>query len=167
MPKPDHKKTTSGVAMAGAGAGSPFPETPGKPGVVGPLPPPPGFAMPPFGAPMFGAMPPQMPMPPMPGFAAMPSSAGGDLFQSLGNMLRLGIDALNIALAGGNQLLQGLSGTPWPYPYPHHAPHGGCHHGHHCCGGHDHGNTYHDGCCHSCCNHYGESCCNPSVHNCC
>lgn len=139
-----------------------------------------GFNMPPFGTPMpnimpplQGMMPPQEMMPPMPGYGAMPARfTGSGLFDSLGNMLRLGIDTINAALAGSNQLVQGFTGgyrSSYPCPqYPQH-PQGCGHHGQtqHCCGHHHQHNTYHDCGCHSCCDVYGESCCNSSVHNCC
>lgn len=139
----------------------------------------PPFA-PPYGP---GGMAPQMPFPPgagmMPPGGAMMSpsmpmsgnaSTTENLFANLGNMLRLGVDALNAALVGGNQLLQGMTGgQQYGYgPYPHY-PHTGAHghmRGHHCCG-HYQGDHYHDSCCRSCCDVYGRHCCNPSVHNCC
>ena len=155
-------------------ANSPFPgqfNNPLTPGSF-PMAAPTGFNTPPFGAPMAGGPmpPPQGMIPPMPGVASMPTQSSGDLFNNLGTMIRLGIEAVNAALIGGNQLIQGLVGSGYhgnyPYHYPHHHDHG-CHghHMHHCCDyyHHDH---YHDSCCHSCCDVYGESCCNPSVHGC-
>jgi len=177
---PSAKAAAQGAAASRSmdpakGGAAPFPGTftnPAGPGSM-PFQTAPGFAMPPFGAPMPGAMPPQMPMPPMPGFGPMPSpSAGGDLFGSLGTMLRLGIDILNTTLASGNQLLQGLSpgGYPAPYSWPHPQDWGHHVHMHPCCGQHHHGHhhhdTYHDGWGRSCCDCCGESCCNPGVHNC-
>lgn len=176
------------------GGTSPFPGKPGNPATgagnnpftaaSGPkiglnMPP---FNMPPFGPPMpnampfpQGMMPPQgmMGMPPAPGFGAIPAAfAGGGLFNSLGNMLRLGVDTINSALAGSNQLVRGLTGggqPPYPCPQPYYPQSCGCHHGHmrHGCGHSHQHNTYHDCGCRSCCDVYGESCCNPGVHNCC
>ena len=130
-----------------------------------PFQPPFGMPMPPFpmgqhGTAMGGPNPMMPPIPP----GALPSpTATGDLLGSVGTMIKLGIDAINTALAGSNQLLQGMSGRGY-YPYAHHHHGCGCHpHGHHCCQ-HNH---YHDSYGHSCCDHYGESCCYSSVHNCC
>lgn len=78
--------------------------------------------------------------------------SGAPLFNSIGSMLRLGVDFINASLAGGLQLMEGFSG------------------GGDCCG------SSYTGC--SCCSEpvccCGDasccepcSCCNPSVHNCC
>ena len=192
--QPQKKKSSAGAAIAAPDAStsptanpakstsaSPFPGIFNNPTGVGNIPfmAAPGFNMPPFGGPpMPGAMPPpQGMMPPMPGFGPMPSpSTSGELFNSLGNMLRLGIDTINTVLASSNQLLQGLTSGGYQAPYPYHPypqpqhPQGcgrqGYGHMQHCCGHHQH-NTYHDSGCHSCCDVYDESCCNPGVHNCC
>lgn len=143
--------------------------------IMGSLPSPPGFNTPLMG----GPIPPQGMMPPMPGSNPMQAQAGSDLFTSVGTMLRLGVDAVNSALAGSNQIMQALTGfgyhSPSHYPHGDMYHHGNMHHqsdmhhhgsGHHCCG-HGHHDHYHDSQCHSCCDVYGESCCNPSVNGCC
>ena len=130
-----------------------------------PFPAQPGVNMPPFGAPMPGGPmpPPQGMMPPMPG--PMQAQGSGDLFTSVGNMLRLGVDTINAALAGSNQIMQAFTGTGHhdPYGHPYHYHHGWGHHHHGHCGCHHNDPA----CCYpSCCDCYGESCCNPSVHGC-
>lgn len=179
MAKSEPKKRTPGPAAAAADS-SPFPGMPDAAKAMG-LPPSAGPGQPSFAIPMppGAGMPPPFWVPPGPGLpppgaGPMPgdTAGGAEFMHSLGSLLRLGIDALNMALAGGNQFLQGLSGVGYhPAAWPGAAPHGSCPghhgHGHHCCGGHDHHNTYHDSHCHSCCDVCGESCCNPGVHNCC
>jgi hypothetical protein len=135
-----------------------------------------GMAMPPMPPGMIPGPPggPYSMMPPPPPGGMMPPGAmsspvsASSVFDSLGTMLKLGIDTVNAVLAGGNQLLQGISGSGY---YPGHYPaaphpgmgyHGYGHHGHHCC---EH-NHYHDSYGHSCCDVCGDSCCHPSVHNC-
>jgi len=139
--------------------------------MMGNMPSPPGFNVPPFGAPMQGGpMPPQGMMPPMPGTNSMQAQGSSNLFASVGNMLRLGVDTINAALAGSNQIIQAFAGSG--YHTPSHYPHGQMyHHGygrhgnmHHCCGHNDH---YHNSRCDSCCDVYGENHCNPSVNGCC
>lgn len=137
-----------------------------------PFPPPFGMAMPPMppgmmpGPPagMYPMMPPPPPggmMPSMMPQGVMPSTvSASSVFESLGTMLKLGIDTINTVLAGGNQLLQGIAGQGQHMGY--HGYHGYGHHGHHCC---EH-NHYHDSYGHSCCDVCGDSCCHPSVHNC-
>ncbi len=196
--KPGAKAATAaGVSPAAKPAkesgASPFPGKPNNPAGVGNQPfmaapglnkglNPPLFNMPPFGPPMpntmslpqsmmppQGIMPPQGMIPP-PGFGAIPAAfASGELFNSLGNMLRLGIDTINAALAGSNQLMQGFTGGGQIHnPQPQYPQGCGCRgHMQHCCGHYYQRNTYHESGCHSCCDVYGESCCNPSVHNCC
>lgn len=163
--------------------------TPGNPSMAGPFPGmgqnpmmagapyglPPGFNPAQPGAPMQGGpMPPPGMMPPMPGTSPMQQQGSGDLFTSVGNMLRLGVDAINAALAGSNQIMQAFMGGgqgmyPYAHGYPYHYGHGHYGHGHHghhhCCSQqrHDH---YHDSWCHSCCDVYGQGCCNPGVHGC-
>jgi hypothetical protein len=87
---------------------------------------------------------------------------GGSLFENIGNMLRLGVELTNVGLAGGIQVMEGLSGGSSCHgDYSHHG--GYSHHGSSC-------GTPHTSCCdpcysdcHSCC----DPCCNPSVHGCC
>ncbi len=126
-----------------------------------PFPPPfsygmPAWTFPPPPAPMPGA-----PTPPyaMPGSAERLASRTKSLLGSIGDLVQSSIDAVNLGLAGGIQLMEGLwgpgtlgpgphaYGPPPPYPQP------GCHG----CSG------YYDCCCDPCCGHCG---CNPSVHNC-
>lgn len=126
---------------------------------------PPGFALPPMGYPIQGAplAPQQAGLPPMmspPGIPAPMGSATN--LENLGTMLRLGINALNTAIAGGTQLLQGITGSGYDsahhhHGYYHHAPpHGGCCH-----------DVHHCSCGHSCCNCYDAGCCHTGVHGCC
>ncbi len=136
----------------------------------------------PFGTPMNGGpgpMPgspmPGGPLPPSPGMMSPMSGApsytqGENLLASAGNLLRLSIDALSAALAGGTRMMQNYAGgqqgnygheyyyAPQGYQHGHghHHPHG------HCCGSHDPACHYP-----SCCDCYGETCCNPSVNGCC
>jgi hypothetical protein len=131
--------------------------------IMGSLPSQPGFNA----SLMGGPIPPQGMMPPMPGLNPMQAQASSDLFTSVGNMLRLSVDAINSVLAGSNQIMQAFTG-PGHHPYSHY-PHGNMHH-HGCgcqCSGHEHHDHYHDSQYHSCCDVYGESCCNPSVNGCC
>lgn len=134
-----------------------------------PLPPPYRPGMPgshPSGMPGWAFSPPPgvMPQPPAHQFTTpkqpnISLGSGGVLFESLGNMIRLGVDVLNAGLAGGLQIIEGFSGQEScdcdscrhgsPYHHPHDYSHG--HHGYGDC----------------CCNHGDPSCgCNPSVHNC-
>jgi hypothetical protein len=97
---------------------------------------------------------------PGPGWHAMPGPmfqqpapvATGSLRLRLGSTLRLGVDLVNSALAGGVRVLSGIGAgyeMGWPAGY---APHG---HGCGCCG-------------HDCCDYFGcGECCRPSVGNCC
>jgi hypothetical protein len=131
---------------------------------------PPGFPFGPYGA--YG---------PMPGWSLPPSLVGGgppgsyftapvpqgggyggyggdyytSIVQSVGNTIRLGVDALNAALASGTRLLGGVGeavgGVAWSDDYGYES-HGGCGCGCGSCG------------CSSCC---GCSCCEPSVGTCC
>jgi hypothetical protein len=166
------KAVKQATKMESGGAASPSMPDPFS-GMVNPMmgnmpfPAPPGVNVPPFGAPMQGGpMPPQGMMPPMPG--TMPTQPSGDLFTSVGNMLRLGVDTINAALAGSNQIMQAFAGTGYHDPYgyqghPHHYHHDWDYHHHAYCGCHHHDPA----CCYpSCCDCYGESCCNPSVHGC-
>ena len=147
----EYKKKMFAPYEAGAPAemkpGGPF----GSPTMYGPPSYP--FPSPPFQNPMAGMHHPSgMPLPP---FGPSPVLRGS-LFENLGNLMRLGVDFLNCALAGGIQMVEGFSGTP----------HGdrdepcGCHpdddyHGYCSC---------HHGYRHCCCE--TECCCNPSVHGC-
>lgn len=136
-----------------------------------PFQPPFGMNMPPIpmGQPGMTMGGPNPMMPPMPPGAFPSPTANGSLLDSVGTMIKLGIDTINAALAGSNQLLQGISGASYHgNPYPHHYQgcddHGYMHsHHHHCC---EH-NHYHDSYGHSCCDQCGDSGCCPSVHNCC
>jgi|SRR3990172_2053380 len=132
----------------------------------------------PYGMPAWSYPPPpppmMMPQPPGPPPSAPhhpgPSiGSGKSLFESIGNMIRLGIETANAGLAGGAEMMRGVSGTgfqgwdphdhhPAPYPYS-----SGCgeHHGcgeNHGCGSHGYRN-----CCEVCNSGCG---CNPSVSNC-
>ena len=90
---------------------------------------------------------------PQPGVVQPAPLAVGPLGDRLGSTLRLGIDVINMALAGSLRLLGGYAGHD----------HG---HGGHCgCGGHGH--VEHCGgydCCHV---YEHDGCCTPSVGNCC
>jgi hypothetical protein len=91
-------------------------------------------------------------------YAAMPPGGPhgqGSLTDSLGSTIRLGVDVINAALAGGVRLLNGISGAAYGYGERGHGHHG-------CgCGGHCGG----DDCCGSdCC---GCECCQPGVGSCC
>jgi hypothetical protein len=121
----------------------------------------PGFIMPGGeGAPGW-AIPPSVAMFPRGGagyFAPMASGGGfgGGSLTSIGSTLRLGVDVLNAALAGGVRFLNGVSGAA--YGEQDYAG-GGCGRGCGCGGGCG------DSCCGSdCC---GCECCQPGVGNCC
>ncbi len=93
---------------------------------------------------------------PRPGHPHAYQAPGGSLFENIGNMLRLGVELANVGLAGGIQVMEGLSGGS--------SCHGDYYPGGGSCG------TPHASCCnpcysdcHSCC----DPCCNPSVHGCC
>lgn len=109
----------------------------------------PPFQMPPGMVPQPGILNQQTPVAPYMG------QSGGPLFNSLGSMLRLGIDLVNAGLAGGLQLMEGFYGGRG--------------------GGHHHGNGYEGNscCCEpDCCSEQPSCCgpcdtCNPSVNNCC
>jgi hypothetical protein len=96
-------------------------------------------------------------------YAAMPqggSHGQGSLTHSLGSTIRLGVDVVNAALAGGVRLLNGISGAAYGYGEQGHGHQGcgcGCNScGDDCCG---------DDCCgHDCC---GCECCQPGVGSCC
>lgn len=115
------------------------------------------FAMP--GGPGW-AVPPSVAIMPGPGgrgfFAALPQDGGfgeGSLTHRLGATLRLGVDVVNAALAGGVRFLNGVADIAYGEPDYAHA-HGGC--GCDCC---------EDSCCgQDCC---GCECCRPSVGTCC
>jgi hypothetical protein len=123
--------------------GQPYAPPYPPPGAMPPYPPP--QMMPPYPAP--GAMPPYPPpqmMPPYPPAGMWPpapyppaapgKSAGSteSLFESLGSLVRLGVEAMNAGLAGGIGLMRGFAGPagyepdPWA-AYPGYGPHGcGC-----------------------------------------
>lgn len=115
-----------------------------------PWPSPPSFSLPQI---------PQMPhgwagMLPQPGMVQPAPLAVGPLGDRLGSTLRLGIDVINMALAGSLRL---LGGGGW-------GGHAQCHGGNH---------GHHGGCCdpcggHDCCEVFEhEGCCNASVGTCC
>jgi hypothetical protein len=120
----------------------------------------PGFMMPGGeGAPAW-AIPPSVAMFPRgsPGyFAPMPSAGGfgeGSLTHRLGSTLRLGVDVLNAALAGGVRILNGVSGAAYGEQAYEGGGYGcgcGCGCGDSCCGN-------------DCC---GCECCQPGVGTCC
>lgn len=88
------------------------------------------------------------------------------LFENLGNMMRLGMDLINSALAGGVQMLGEFSGSGFDCSCSHRSYHGDA-----CCS--QQSNCCHDQC--VCCRGYGDcyretngdSCCTPGVHGCC
>lgn len=139
-----------------------------------PFPNPSDFNVPPFGTPMQGVpmpgglMPPPGMIPPISG--APIATPSDDLLASVGNMLRMGVDAVSAVLAGGTRIMQGFAEQGHHgglYGHEYYGPHGmhhsgGHHHPHgHCCRSHD------PACCYpSCCDCYGQSCCHPSVHGC-
>jgi hypothetical protein len=96
-------------------------------------------------------------------YAAMPQGGPhggqGSLTHSLGSTIRLGVDVVNAALAGGVRLLNGISGAAYGHGEQGHGHHDcgcGCNSGCDCCG---------DDCCGSdCC---GCECCQPGVGSCC
>lgn len=111
---------------------------------------------------IFSGGPPGMPPQPMfygpdqPGFPYPFKQAEGSLFGTIGNMVKLMVGVMNAGLAGGLQLMGGLSHGGGCAPAGHHDacchPHGDCG----CTGG------YTDSCCEPCC----DPCCRPSVNNC-
>lgn len=109
--------------------------------------------------------PPPVPQDLAPGFPNMAVDTSRSLYQSIGNMLRLGVDVANASLMGGLQIMEGLTGQAsahhgygghgYPHHYPDHGYHGCydcCSYEYHGCGCH-HENSYHG--------------CNPGVFNCC
>ena len=87
----------------------------GPPLPPGGFPPPPGWMPPPFS----GQSPPSQ----GPSFPA----SGGSWLEGLGTMMRLGVQVLNAALAGGLQLLEGFSGPVGDEGgYPGYSPPGRC-----------------------------------------
>ncbi len=121
--------------------------------------PPPMMALPPW------AMPPSFSLPqppqgwggmlPQPGTVQPAPLAVGPLGDRLGSTLRLGIDVINMALAGSLRLLGGMG-------YSGHEPGYGDHCG---CGGHPF--AEHHGGYSCCCVFEHDDCCTPSVGNCC
>lgn len=133
----------------------------------------PGFGMPPFPEQMQGF--PQAPMPPMaPGPLLGTPQMQGNISNSLRNMIYLGIETINSALAGSTQIMQGFAGTGYQTPYQqqhHHDWENDCYYSTSCCAHHHHNHGY------NCCSHHHDnncncsSCCstqdcNPSVHGC-
>jgi hypothetical protein len=97
-------------------------------------------------------------------YAVMPQGGPhghGSLTHSLGSTIRLGVDVINAALAGGVRLLNGVSGAA--YGYGEHGHQGcGCGCG---CGGGCGDDCCGDDCCGTdCC---GCECCRPGVGSCC
>jgi len=123
------------------------------------------------GAPPWPYPPPSaaMPIPPYPqdprqGMTDQFRGSGKSLFESIGNMLAIGVDLLSAGMQGSRQILEGFIGVGYGLER---SPGPGHHH-------------YHaeDCCCEMCYPHYDccdccyESCCdceccNPGVHNCC
>jgi hypothetical protein len=96
-------------------------------------------------------------------YAAMPQGGPhgqGSLTDSLGSTIRLGVDVINAALAGGVRLLNGISGAAYGHREHGHGRQGcgcGCNScGDDCCGS--------DCCGSDCC---GCECCQPGVGSCC
>ena len=142
-------ETASGPADAAAGSTTVGATTPGLPPWPSQWPSPPSFSLP------------QMPMPqnwagmlPQPGVVQPAPLAVGPLGDRLGSTLRLGIDVINMALAGSLRL---LGGAGWQGYGQCHERHSGCHGG---CGG---GCGNYD----CCCVFEHEGCCHPSVGTCC
>jgi len=107
----------------------------------------PGFIMPGGPSGPGWAVPPSVAM--LPGGFAPQHHPEGSLTTRLGSTLRLGVDVLNAALAGGVRFLNGVSGAA----YGEYGAEGGC------------GCGCADNCCGSdCC---GCECCQPGVGNCC
>lgn len=100
------------------------------------------------------ALPPSLAAMPGPMFQQPSPMATGSLRLRLGSTLRLGVDFVNSALAGGVRVLNGIGAgyeMGWPGGYSHGHQRGcGCG----CCG-------------ENCCEYFGCECCNPSVGNCC
>lgn len=147
-------KAARAAAAAAEGSAAPSPPSSGASGL-----PPPMTGMPPW------AMPPtfSLPQPPQ-GWAAMMPQPGvvqpapvavGPLGDRLGSTLRLGIDVINMALAGSLRLLGGIGYGQHEHGYGGHCSCGG-HAGAGHCGGYD------------CCRVFEhDDCCTPSVGNCC
>ncbi len=128
---------------------------------------PPGMPMAPMPPPRWTAYPPaMMQQPPVSQQPPQeqddpPVDSGNSLFESVGNMIRLGVNVVNAGLVGGMQIIESFSGqgryecdpywddNPSPHPY-----HRNCYHEHH---------SYGD-CCYE--QDYLPCGCNPSVHNC-
>lgn len=96
-----------------------------------------------------------------PGFTPPFQQMGGPLFLNLGNMVRLMVDVVNAGLAGGLQLMGGLS----------HRERGCCEpHGHQDCCSCKSSSCCDCGCSSGytecCCDPCYDSCCRPSVNNC-
>ncbi len=154
-PKTNKAKTAFGEykkRMASTGAPMGAGGYPSGLGMVPPWPyPPPPGAMPP---PPFPQAPPTGVMPQMPG-------TGKSFFESVGNMLAMGVGLLTVGMQGGQQILEGLIGVGYgagPHPgYGHHPHHGwdcGCEMGYPYC------DCGYPSCCEC-------DCCHPGVHNCC
>jgi hypothetical protein len=146
------KAARAAAAAASEGATAPptGPASAGSPPPMNALPPwamPPSFSL---------SQPPQgWAMLPQPGVVQPAPLAVGPLGDRLGSTLRLGIDVINMALAGSLRLLGGMG-----YGGQEHdcGGHSGCG-GHSCaehCGGYD-----------CCCIFEHDHCCTPSVGNCC
>ncbi|PXF58391.1 MAG: hypothetical protein C4B58_06700 [Deltaproteobacteria bacterium] len=117
------------------------------------------YGMPGWPYPPPGGMPhPTLAQQPYPDPASPLKTSGGSLFESVGNMIRLGVDLANATLAGGVQLLEGFSGQrgyyEGPYPDSRYWGQNSC-----CCDPCSNQHGYVNCCCDYCC-------CNPSVNNC-
>lgn len=94
---------------------------------------------------------------PQPGILQPAPQAVGAIGDRLGSTLRLGIDVINMALAGSLRLLGGFNpGNHYGYYHGH--PGHGC-----TCGGHGHDCGGYD----CCCVFEHDPCCTPSVGRCC
>lgn len=161
------KKMTDQAAARKEGWGGPAPGFP--PG----MPFPPGMAMPPWGPPPPAptGTPYGVPWPvPGPMVPPQPAVGGttGPLFESVGQMLQLGVAFATAAFAGGLQVMQGFAGPATGGVFGAMPAHGGCHPHPHGCG---------DDCGHAPCGDCGRGrtcdyddmcgdCCRPGVRNC-
>jgi hypothetical protein len=101
------------------------------------------------------ALPPSLAAMPGPMFQQPAPMATGSLRLRLGSTLRLSVDLINSALAGGVRVMSGIGAgyeMGWPAGYAQHGHGSGCG----CCG-------------QNCCDYFGcgEGCCRPGVGSCC
>ena len=137
-------REAAAAADSSATTASPAPASAGSPSPMTGMPPwatPPSFSLPPSAQ--------GWAMLPQPGMVQPAPLAVGPLGDRLGSTLRLGIDVLNMALAGSLRLLGGMG-------HGGHQQGCGCHPVHDHCGGHD-----------CCCGVEHDDCCTPSVGSCC